>query len=130
MSGRSRYLDGCRAAWNGEAPDWVLALAAECDRRGTPAKAAEACGVSRATVSLLIRNRYEREARGVEARVRGALMAATVACPVLGEIGRDRCASHQERKLDAVGASPQAVRLYRACQTCPNNLRHRGSAPC
>jgi hypothetical protein len=123
MTGTTRFAADCQAAWNGEAPDWVLALAAECDRRGTPGKAASACGISRATVTLLIRNRYEREARSVEAKVRGALMAATVDCPVLGELPRDRCVAHQERKLADVGTSPQHVRLYRACQTCPNNLK-------
>lgn len=119
------YLRTCLVAWNYEAPDWVVALAMECDRRGGFRKAAEVADISRATVSMLIRNRYDRAAESVEHKVRGRLMGDAVECPVLGELRRDRCLEHQARKLGDLGSSPMNVQLYRACQACPNNLRRQ-----
>lgn len=121
----SSYQESCAAAWNDQAPDWVQALASACDQMGGHVPAARACGLSRATVSMICRNTYPRDARSVEAKVRGALLAATVDCPVLGELRRDRCVAHQGRRLENLGASPMNVQLYRACQACPNNLRRQ-----
>lgn len=119
----SSHKESCAAAWGGEPPDWVVALAAACDQMGGHAAVARACGLSRATVSMLCRNAYPRDARSVEAKVRGVLLEVTVDCPVLGELRRDRCVAHQNRRLQDLGASPLNVQLYRACQGCPNNLR-------
>ncbi|WP_119167083.1 transcriptional regulator [Algihabitans albus] len=121
----SRHLESCQEAWNGEAPDWVLALARACDELGGHRQAGETCGISRATVSMLMRNAYDRDARQIEQRVRGRLLDAAVDCPVLGELRRDRCLEHQGRRLGDLGSSPMNVQLYRACQTCSHNLRRQ-----
>jgi hypothetical protein len=62
----------------------------------------------------------------VRARIRGALMAETVMCPILGEIGRDRCLTEQKRPFAATNST--RARLYHACKTCPNR-RDQMEAP-
>ena len=120
MSGN--FLARAEACWNGQAPDWVLALAAACDRE-TQRKAAERVGFSHTVLSQALRNAYPGNLSKVEAAVRGAFMAGTVPCPVLGEIGTDACVAHQARKLAALGANPDHVRLYRACRGgCPHSF--------
>lgn len=119
------YLQSCLEAWDGQAPDWVLALATECDRRGGYRGAAVAADISRGAVSMLMRNRYSRDAQAIESKVRGRLMGAAVECPVLGELRRDRCLEHQDRRPENLGSSPMNVALHRACRTCPHNLRRQ-----
>lgn len=120
---QTHFAELCRQAYDGAPPDWILALAKGCDELGGHEAAAKACRISRTAVSLLVRNQYRRAAREIEAKVRGRFMSATVDCPVLGEIGRNACADHQATRADATGTNPGRARLYRACQTCPHNLK-------
>jgi hypothetical protein len=65
-------------------------------------------------------NAYTGDLARVEAKVRGALMGATVVCPILGEIGRDVCLD--EQKKPNTGASSIRSKLYRACRAgCPHS---------
>ncbi|MCJ2050869.1 transcriptional regulator [Methylobacterium sp. J-070] len=107
------------AAWGPALPDEVRALALHVDRT-TGAAAAKAIGYSPAVVSHILAARYPGDQRAVFARIRGALMGETVLCPVLGEIGRDRCLSEQKKPFATSNAA--RARLYRACRSgCPHS---------
>jgi hypothetical protein len=102
-------------------PDWVLVLARHADKATSQGELAKRLEVNSASlISAVIGNKYKGRLSGIEAKVRGKLMSATVACPVLGVIGRDACADFQSRKFSA--ANPQLVKLRRACPGCPNAL--------
>lgn len=118
----------CKAtlAW-GEPPDWVLALAEECNG-STQSAVARRLGVSAGLVSGVLAGTYGRKGgdmQRVEEIVRGALMGVQVICPVLGELTRDRCLDEQEQPFRATSA--QRARLYHACRRgCPH---YRGKQP-
>lgn len=116
------FVVKAHAAW-GEPPEWVLALAEEASRTTLKA-AASRIGYSAPVVSQVISATYHRGSLPqVEERVRGALMGLVVDCPILGEIGRDRCLDHQRGKLST--ASPVSVKLYHACRS---GCRHAAPA--
>lgn len=97
--------------------DWMEVLRLECERTSRTA-AAKRIGMSPATISQVLNNKYRGRLDNVKARVEGALMAATVDCPVLGTLPRHECLDHQKRKFAA--SNSQRVRLWRACRAgCP-----------
>jgi hypothetical protein len=108
-----------RAAWGDALPDFVLALAEEATATaGT--RAAARIGYSPAVVTHVIRNHYTGDMERVAGKVRGALMGENVTCPVLGEIGRNRCLDEQRKPFTAT--SSIRSKLYRACRSgCPNS---------
>lgn len=97
--------------------DWLEALRAARDRIGGKS-AAQTIGISETTVSQLLSGTYKGSWDRMKERVEGALMGATVDCPVAGDIPRDRCIDHQTRSFAAT--SPMRVQLRRACPACPN----------
>jgi len=105
-------------AWGGNAPDWIVRLAQECDRVRSQLAVAKAMNVSATAVNQALGRSYRGRMDLLEARVRGALMRSVVACPVLGDIPTNECMDHQRRKFRAT--NPLRVRLYRACKSCPN----------
>ncbi len=113
----SSYLAKARAAWGDPLPDWVAALAAEMDRT-SGASTARRLGYSPAVASSIIAGKYRGNVGRVEEVVRGALMGASVSCPVLGDIGRDRCLDEQKQPFRAT--SSLRARLYHACRACPH----------
>lgn len=105
-------------AW-GTVPDWVGELAELAERHGLNACASR-LGYSPAVISQTIGNKYRGDLTKLEDKVRGALMGATVHCPVLGEIGRDVCLSWQGKERATTNA--MRARLYRACRDgCPHS---------
>lgn len=111
------FLAKARASW-GDPPDWVIALAGEANRTTLKA-AADRIGYSAPVVSDVIGNKYRGAIDRVEERVRGALMGLTVDCPILGDIGRDRCLDEQKEPFRATSA--MRARLWHACRGgCPN----------
>lgn len=113
------FLAIARVAWGDALPDWVEALAEYATTR-SGAEAAKKIGYSRSLVTHVVRNKYTGDIARVEAKVRGALMGATVTCPVLGEIGRDRCLDEQKKPF--APTSSVRTRLYHACRGgCPNS---------
>ena len=74
-----------------------------------------------AVVNQAIGNSYKGRLDRIESRVRGELMAATVACPVLGDISTRDCLDHHTRKFAAT--NPQRRMLARACPECPHNTK-------
>lgn len=117
------FIDKAREAWGAEIPDWVIALAEACDVQGQR-RIADLIERSPALVSNVLRarygaNGYAGDLVAVERIVRGALMNATLACPVLGEIGLNRCQDERTRPFTAT--SSMRGRLYRACRACDHN---------
>jgi hypothetical protein len=116
------FVAKAQAAW-APAPDWVVALAEAATRDGL-AEVGRRIGYSKGVVSQVISASYGKGNLGkVEVIVRGAYMAETVDCPVLGEIGRDQCRREQKTPFRATNSS--RARLKRACRTC-EHLYRRG----
>ncbi|WP_111747644.1 XRE family transcriptional regulator [Salinisphaera orenii] len=106
------------ATKNNDEPDWLAALRAEANRT-SQARSGQRLGLSGSTVNQVLKGTYNGDLSRVQGLVEGELMAATVDCPVLGELARNRCLEYQRRPLAAT--NPTRVALYHACQTCPNN---------
>lgn len=99
--------------------DWLNILRAECNRT-SQRKVADKIGYSTSVVSQVLNGSYTGNLDKVKAKVEGALMGATVDCPVIGEIPRDRCIDHQNRRQFAA-TNPLRVQLHSACQDCKNS---------
>lgn len=107
------------SGWGGNPPDWIKVLADACTRE-TQAGVARRLDVSGSRLSQALAGTYPGDMGRLEEIVRGALMGETVNCPVLGEIGRDRCLSEQRKPFTA--ASSVRTRLHRACRAgCPHS---------
>lgn len=96
--------------------DVQQALQAAVQRLGSQVKVAAELGVSPAVVNNLLKDRYPGDVAGMAERIRGQFMAQTVACPVMGELGRRHCLDYQARPL--VFTNPTRVALHTACKTC------------
>ncbi len=112
-------LNKARASWDGNVPDWIEALARECDMT-SQAKAATRLGFSPSAVNLVLSNRYGASTDAVEQAVRGVLMSEKVLCPALGEIGKDQCRKWRERSKTFSAANSQHVKMFKTCPTCPH----------
>ncbi|CUW41104.1 putative transcriptional regulator [Magnetospirillum sp. XM-1] len=116
---RATAIARARAAWGESIPAWVLALAEECDRTSAK-RAATLVQYSPATVSYVLSNTYRGDLAKVEQVVRGRLMAATVACPLVGDLATDLCMRHQSAEWSP--HNPQRIAFYRACRAgCPHS---------
>jgi hypothetical protein len=104
--------------------DWIDALRHECDRTSQD-QAGHLIGYSDSVVSQVLRGVYRGDLKRVEEAVRGALLGATVECPVIGDIPRNRCLDHQRRARDIAATNPLRVQLAKACPTCPNRIESR-----
>lgn len=101
-------------------PDWLEELAQLADANDLGV-AGKRIGYSRSAVSTIISGKYPGDLARVEQMVRGALMALTVECPVLGEIGRDQCLTEQKEPFRAT--SRHRAQLFHACKTCPQRRK-------
>ena len=99
-------------------PLWLTELRAQV-RATSQRKVALEIGYSPSTISQVLTGKYPGDLTKVEAAVRGVYLGETLNCPVLGEIGTDRCL--QERQKPYSNTSPVRVKLYRACRSCPHN---------
>lgn len=114
------FVAKARGAWGAALPAWVIALAEHCNRTSATS-AAKKLGYSTAVVSHVIANTYAGDLGRVAEKAKGAFMGATVRCPVLGDIRRDRCLDEQQKKF--TGSSSIRSKLYRACRSgCPHSL--------
>ncbi len=113
------FAEKARARWGEATPDWIVELAALADRQGLKA-AGERIGYSGSALSMVLSGRYTGDLGRIEEAVRGALMGLVVACPALGEIGRDACLSWQRKPFAA--SSSIRVAVWRACRAgCPHS---------
>lgn len=115
---RSDQIAKARAAWGDAIPPEVLILAEACKAR-TSRAVAQQLGYSDAVISYVLANKYQNgNLPRVFAKIRGALMGETVMCPILDEIGRDRCLTEQAKPFAATNST--RARLFHACRTCSN----------
>lgn len=113
------FVAKAQDAWGKSCPEWVLEWARYANRN-TGTLAAKKVNYSLATFSYVMANKYTGDIQRVELKVRGALMSETVMCPIVGEIGRDRCLD--EQKMGHTGASSVRAKIYRACRGgCPHS---------
>ncbi|MBH0010984.1 LacI family DNA-binding transcriptional regulator [Pseudoalteromonas sp. NZS100_1] len=99
--------------------NWLHVLKDEVERQGMR-RVAEKLGVSKATVSQVLNNKYKASTHVIQQRVEGVYMAFTVDCPILGDIAVNQCLEHQNRKFAATNHI--RVALYKACRNgCPNS---------
>lgn len=126
MSRAQTKVEAARTGWathrEQAPPDWVLALAEAVDASSQTAVAAR-IGRSPSLVSTVIAGTYPGDMTATEELVRGALMAATLTCPELGEIPTDRCRQWRERSRKFTNVNSLRVRMYRACNRCPRNRK-------
>lgn len=115
MKRRTDHLATARKAWGARLPDWVEALARLATEKGLK-KAAAATGLSAASVSTVIANKYGARTDNVRHRVRIALDLDTVECPVLGTIKASECVGHRRR--GASSTNMIHVKLSRTCPSC------------
>ncbi|MBF0165655.1 MAG: hypothetical protein HQM01_14325 [Magnetococcales bacterium] len=93
-------------------PDWVLALAAECDR-SSQVQAARRIGYSPSAVNCVLKRAYQGATSRIQQVVEDRLMQAMLECPFFGPLLRSRCHEILE------GLGPAAVR--RSCRVCIHN---------
>lgn len=108
-------------AWGDVVPDWIIILAEECDRSSQKSTAAR-IGYSSAVVNQVLSGRYTGDMGAVEQAVKGALMHATVDCPVAGKLEMHICLEYQ--RLPFAATNPQRVALFKSCRRCQHNRRN------
>jgi len=112
-------LGRAHAAWGESIPAWIVVLAEECDRTNQGA-VARRLNYSAALVSNTLNNKYTGNLTAVEQAVRGALMAETLTCPVVGQLASDACLNHQ--RATWAPHNPQRIAFFRACRAgCPHS---------
>lgn len=111
-------VETARLAWGEALPDWVAALARECEA-SSQSRVAARLGRSSALVSQVLRNKYRADLAGVEQVFRGVFESLTVDCPALGSIPANVCRDWQLKARSFVNVNSLRVRMYRACHGCP-----------
>lgn len=120
------HVAKARAAWGTAIPDWIAALAQACTDT-SQATVARKFDLSSSVISETLANKYTQKGGKtdrLEELVRGAFMGASVTCPVLGNLSRDRCLDEQKQPFRATSAL--RTRLFHACQKCPQKFRKGG----
>lgn len=108
------------AAWGDAIPAWVVVLAEACQMAGSQSAVAKRLEYSATTVSQILSKTYLGNIGRVEQMVRGALMAETVVCPMLGDVARNVCLDWQSKPYSPT--SSHRVAMFRACRDgCPNS---------
>ena len=97
---------------------WVRLLEAAYDADG-PGATGRRLGVSASMVTAVARGYYTSSLDTIRQATEAVLGAREVSCPVLGALPLVDCRHHRERPFRS--SNPQAVALFRACRSCPNN---------
>lgn len=120
MRQKADNITKATVAWGEQLPDWIVVLAEACDME-SQAAVAKRLGYSGSTVSQVLSNSYDKgDVAKFEQIVRGALMAETVICPIIGEMTRDVCLNWQKRPFSTTNSN--AVRMFQACRNgCPHS---------
>ncbi len=105
-------------AWSGQAPDWIRALAGECDQ-ASQAAVARRMGCSGSALSAILRNRYQGSLPAFEELFRSHFEGVEVSCPALGVIPAHVCRGWREKARTFANTNAQRVAMYRACRGCP-----------
>lgn len=80
------------------------------------AEVANRLGYSKATVSLVINDKYNGNLNSVLLKVKEVFGGLKVSCPVLGEIDLSECAENKRQPFSA--SNPLRVRLFKTCKWC------------
>ncbi|WP_282094340.1 hypothetical protein [Epibacterium ulvae] len=118
----NRHQQKAQTAWAGQAPEWVMGLARQCDATSQNAVAKE-LQYSAAVISTVIANRYPGNMDGVEERYRAQYENQTVVCPVRGEIRLKECRRWQEKSKKLITSNGHTVAMFHACRRCGLNQR-------
>lgn len=125
---KATNVEKATAAWQGEMPDWVGVLAANCDVT-SQAQVAIAISYSSPVVSAVISNTYKGNLQAVELAVRGAFNNLQAGCPVLGDIPMQRCLENQ--RLPFASHNPIRRELFYSCRAgCPHSRLKQEFSPC
>lgn len=109
-------------SWLGAVPDWVSALANECAATSQN-KVAKRLGRSATVVSNVLRAKYTGDMAAIEDIVRSVLMPDVIPCPGVGQIASADCLDWRRKSEVFIGTNPQRIRMFRACNRCPRNLK-------
>lgn len=82
----------------------------------TQIEVAKRLGYSKATISLVVNDKYNGDLNAVLSKVKEVFGGLKVGCPVLGEIDLAECAEHKRRPFSA--SNPLWVRLFKTCKGC------------
>ena len=110
-----------------EAP-WLAQLKAVCAASTQAevalrlARAGDGKYPSPSVINQALQGKYGGDNARLQALVEGVLLTATVLCPVLGDLPRQRCLEHQGRRWQFAITNPTRVILYRVCPTCEHRL--------
>lgn len=108
-------------AWQPECPEWVRILAVACDRT-SQRDVAERIGQSSPTVSKVIRRCYPGDYAEIERKVRAALTADRVLCPVTAAmIQLKTCLRNRRRWRHYPPRDWLHLAYDRACPNCRHN---------
>lgn len=113
----------------GEDQEWLRILRARCAKTSQTRVAEELRQrggfPSPTVINQVLQDKYPSDKGRERLRdlVRGRYMGVTVNCPVLAEIGLDKCAWWQVQPRLAI--NPLRTQMYRACRDCPNNRNRR-----
>ncbi len=118
----SGALSIARAAWGEALPDWVEAMAIECEATSQNRVAAR-MGRSAAMVSQVLRRKYPADLAAVEEVFRGVFQEARVQCPALGALPSNECQDWRRKSRSFAPGNPLRLRMFRACAHCPRNRR-------
>lgn len=95
--------------------DWLTILRAQAAASSRQA-VADALGVSRTAISLILNGKYPGRANNMAARVLDVF--SRFLCPHSGQmVSQAECA---QRAATMPTSSPGALRWWRVCQTCPH----------
>ncbi len=111
-------IDVARAAWGAAIPDWVLALAQECER-ASQSQVAKRIGRSTTLVSQVLHSKYPGDLEAVQELFDGAYRSVVTDCPELGTLPANECREWREKSRKFVNINSLRVRMYRACSACP-----------
>lgn len=113
------------AHWGRMMPEWIAALADECDRT-TQRAVADRIGYSASVINQVLKRTYKGSMSKIERAVRVALIPDQVPCPVLGSILESTCLKHQRRPSFA---NHELAELARTCPACPHRESERTQQP-
>ncbi|MEX2524462.1 MAG: XRE family transcriptional regulator [Gammaproteobacteria bacterium] len=99
--------------------EWIKVLQREC-KRSSQNRVAQELGVSTSVINQCLKGTYSGRVKRIQSLVEGRYMKATVECPVIGELPKDRCMDFQARRNNFAATNPVRVQLHQACPTCPN----------
>lgn len=119
MSGQ---IEIARLAWGDAMPDWIAALARECEATSQNRVAAR-IRYSAALVSQLLRRKYPGDLAAIEERFRAEFMDEAVQCPALGPLPASDCLEWRRKARDFQNTNSLRVRMCRACRICPRNRK-------